>query len=345
MTAIPETGEVMTLPAPPTLEAVAARAGVSRSTVSRVVNGSPRVTPEAIAAVTAAIAELGYVPNRAARMLASRRTQTLALVIPEDTALFFSDPFFASVIQGVATTLARTEYTLTMLIASEEAPEKTARYLRGGNVDGALVLSHHRHDRSYTQLAGALPVVFGGRPMSNEHDDVFVVDVDNVAAARSAVEHLIARGRRRIAHIAGPDDMAAGLDRVAGWRAALDAAGLEPAGVESGGFTVAGGMAAMSRLLDRVPDLDGVFAASDSMASGAVSMLRERGLAVPSDVAVAGFDDNFFAVSTMPQLTTVAQPSVELGCAMAEQLVRLIEGEPVERVRMLPTSVVVRAST
>ena len=141
----------------PTLEMVAALAGVSRSTVSRVVNGSPKVTPEAIAVVTAAIETLGYVPNRAARSLASRRTQAIALVIPENTAKFFADPFFASVIQGIAMHLASTDYTLSLLIASEADPEKTRRYLQGGNVDGALILSHHSDDISYRALARTLP--------------------------------------------------------------------------------------------------------------------------------------------------------------------------------------------
>ena len=124
--------------------------GVSRSTVSRVVNGSPRVTSGAAEAVNRAIVELNYVPNRAARALASRKTQAIALVIPANTTRFFADPFFASVSQGIAMHLATTDYTLSMLIASETDSGKTRRYLQGGNVDGALILSHHRDDRSYT---------------------------------------------------------------------------------------------------------------------------------------------------------------------------------------------------
>lgn len=128
---------------------VAALAGVSRSTVSRVVNSSPKVTPEVIEAVNAAIVTLGYVPNRAARTLASRKTDSIALVIPENTAKFFADPYFASVIQGAAMFLSKTKYTLTLLIASETDAQKTHRYLRGGNVDGALVLSHHKIGRAH----------------------------------------------------------------------------------------------------------------------------------------------------------------------------------------------------
>ncbi|PJJ70774.1 LacI family transcriptional regulator [Diaminobutyricimonas aerilata] len=329
----------------PTLEKVAELAGVSRSTVSRVVNASPRVKPEVIRAVNDAIQKLGYVPNRAARTLASRRTQAIALVIPENTARFFADPFFASVIQGVAFRLAQTDYTLTLLIAAEGDPGKTRRYLQGGNVDGMLVLSHHNDDASYVDLAGRLPVVFGGRPMSRESENVHVVDVDNIDAASRATRHLIERGRTRIAHITGRRDMAAGIDRLTGWRRALDEAGLPAELVEDGDFTPEGGAAAMRRLLDRGEPIDAVFAASDQMAFGALNLLRERGMRVPDDVAVIGFDNNSYAISSRPELTTVEQPSIEFGTAMAEALVRLIDGEEVDTLTLLPTRLVQRAST
>jgi DNA-binding LacI/PurR family transcriptional regulator len=330
--------------AKPTLEMVAAEAGVSRSTVSRVVNESPKVTPEAVAAVSAAIEKLGYVPNRAARILASRRTFSVALVIPENTAKFFADPYFATVVQGVAVALARTEYTLTLLIAGEHEREKTRRFLQSGNVDGAIVLSHHRADVSYTALAESVPLVFGGRPMSAEGDDVVYVDVDNVAAARGATELLLARGRRRVATIAGPQDMSAGLDRLAGWRAALAAAGLPDDLVETGDFTPASGGAAMRRLLERGETFDGLFVASSQMASGAVAELRTRGIRIPEDVGVVAFDDDYFAETSVPPLTTVAQPTTEVGARLAALLLRRIEGEDVPEASMLPTSIVDRGT-
>jgi DNA-binding LacI/PurR family transcriptional regulator len=331
--------------ATPTLEMVAALAGVSRSTVSRVINDSPKVTPEALAAVTAAIEQLGYVPNRAARSLASRRTHSIALVIPENTAKFFADPYFASVVQGAAMRLAETSYTLTLLIASEIDPEKTRRYLQAGNVDGALILSHHSDDRSYVALSRTLPVVFGGRPA--RHDDgpePVYVDVDNSAAARAVTQLLIDAGRRRIATVAGPTDMTAGLDRLDGWRAALAAAGLPDDLVEHGDFTPASGAAAMERLLDRGEPIDGLFAASAQMADGALSVLRERGLSIPADVGVVTFDDDYFAQRATPPLSTVDQEEGEVGRTMAELLIRLIEGEDVPRITMMPTTLVRRAS-
>ena len=329
----------------PTLEAVAARAGVSRATVSRVVNGSPKVKPEVVEAVTRAIADLNYVPNRAALSLASRRTQVIALVVPESTAKVFADPFFASIVQGVALSLADTEYTLNMVISSETNPDKTRRYLMGGNVDGALVVSHHSGDHSYAQLGSTLPIVFGGRPVSESQHESYFVDVDNVAGSAGAAEHLIARGRRNIALITGPQDMPAGLDRFTGWRDALQAHGLDTSLVEYGDFSPYSGMEAMRRLLATGRPIDGLFAANDQMAAGAYSAIHEAGLDIPRDIAVVGFDDDNFGLTATPPLTTVHQPSIGLGETMARVLVRRLAGEPVDRVTLLPTELVVRQSS
>jgi LacI family transcriptional regulator len=328
----------------PTLEMVAAAAGVSRSTVSRVINASPNVTPEAIVAVERAIEELGYVPNRAARILASRRTFSIALVIPENTAKFFADPYFASVIQGVAMHLANTEYTLTLLIAAENDAEKTRRYLQAGNVDGAIILSHHSDDRSYVALAKSIPVVFGGRPMSAEGPNPYYVDVDNVEASREITTRLIAAGRRRIATIAGPLNMAAGLDRLEGFRRALREAGLSEVAVEHGDFSPASGADAMRRLLDGGAPFDGVFVASAQMASGALTTLRERGMRVPDDLGMVAIDNDYFAQSAQPPLTTIEQPTTDVGARMASVLLRLIDGEQVDRVTMMPVRVIERNS-
>jgi LacI family transcriptional regulator len=329
----------------PTLEAVAARAGVSRATVSRVVNGSPKVTAEVVVAVEKAIADLNYVPNRAARSLASRRTQVIALVVPESTAKVFADPFFASIVQGVALELADTEFTLNMVISSETNPDKTRRYLMGGNVDGALVVSHHSGDHSYAQLGQTLPIVFGGRPVSETEHSSYFVDVDNVAGARGATEHLIQQGRRKIALITGPQDMPAGVDRYAGWKQAMDAAGLDTSLVAYGDFSPVSGMLAMRRLLADGHTIDGLFAANDQMAAGAYSAIHDAGLSIPGDIAVVGYDDDTYGLTATPTLTTVHQPSIGLGQAMARILVRRLSGEPVERVTLLPTELVVRHSS
>lgn len=333
----------MTAPAIPTLKMVAAVAGVSKSTVSRVINDSPSVTPEAVAAVSAAIEQLGYTPNRAARTLVSRRTHSLALVISENTATFFTDPYFASVFQGVATRVSESDFTLALLIAAG-SEEKVRRYLRAGSVDGALVLSHHDDDRLYSHLAGALPLVFGGRPLSGEGTVPCFVDVDNVAAAAAVTRRLVATGRRRIATITGPTDMGTGVDRLEGWRQALAEAGQPDDLVEHGDFSPASGAEAARRLLARGEEFDGLFAASAQMASGALAVLREHGLVVPRDLGVVSVDDDYFAATSLPPLTTVRQPTIELGETMVDVLIDLVEGRPVERVTILPTDLVLRGS-
>lgn len=331
--------------AAPTLEAVAAEAGVSKSTVSRVINGSNQVSPDAAAAVEAAIERLNYVPNRAARSLVNSKTMAIALVVPEDTTRFFGDPYFASIMQGIARGLETSDYVLTLQLTSPSHPSaKTIRYLTGGNVDGAFVISHHAGDHFLTELGTSLPVVFGGRPLRNEASASYYVDVDNAAAAAMGTQHLIDLGRRRIAILAGPVNMPAGIDRTSGWRGALEAAGLETTRIAHGDFSHASGAAAMRELLEKNPDLDAVFVASDLMAMGAITVLRHRGIDVPDDVAVVGFDDSPAAVSGAIQLTTVHQPSQEMGFAMASMMLDLLSGTPVEHARILPTHLVVRDS-
>ena len=333
----------MTATAVPTLKMVATLAGVSKSTVSRVINDSPNVTREAVAAVSAAIEQLGYTPNRAARTLVSRRTHSLALVISENTATFFTDPYFASVFQGVATRVSESDFTLALLIAPG-SEDKVRRYLRAGSVDGAVVLSHHDDDQLYSHLAGALPLVFGGRPLSAEGMQPCYVDVDNVAAAATVTRRLVEAGRRRIATITGPIDMGAGVDRLEGWRRALAEAGLADDLVEHGDFGLASGAEAARRLLQRGVEFDGLFAASAQMAAGALAVLREHGIVVPRDLGVVAFDDDYFAQTSVPALTTVRQPTVQLGRTAVDVLIELVEGRPAECVTILPTEVVSRGS-
>lgn len=330
-----------------TLEGVAALAGVSKSTASRVINGSPRVTEQAVMRVNAAIAQLRYVPNRAARNLVRRRTQMIALVIPERTAAFFADPYFAEVIQGAAMYASSTDYTLTLLIESEADAEKTHRFLQSGSVDGALLLSHHSSSATYLELSRSLPVVFGVRPLDDIDFEAHTVDVDNVAAATLATQRLIDRGCTRLATITGPMSSTAGRDRLAGWRATLEAAGLADSAlelVEEGDYTPASGAAATERLLARGVEFDGLFVASAQMASGALSVLREHGLSVPGDVAVSTIDNNSFSTDTKPQLTTVDLHTSKKGAEMVKALLALIAGEPVEQETRISIELVERGS-
>jgi len=318
----------------PTLEEVAAAAGVSRSTASRVINGAIGVAEHTKEAVESAIESLGYVPNRAARSLVTRRTGSIALVIPESDDRILTDPFFAATLKGVHDALGEAEVQLVLLIAPKERVPRIGQYLKAGHVDGAIVVSHHNDDGLEEALvASRLPAYFVGRPYQ-PLPGVRFVDVDNVAGARIATEHLVARGARRIVTITGPLDMTAAEDRASGWRQALAAAGVTGLGSASGDFTVQGGAEAMSALLETHPDLDGVFAASDQMAAGALQVLAAAGKRVPQDVALVGFDNLGIPETTKPRLTTVHNPVREMAQTVTRRLLaRVFPGhdqEPVE---------------
>lgn len=329
----------------PTIRQVAAAAGVSRATASRVISGSPLVSGQARAAVEAAIADLGFTPNPVARNLARGRTGSVALVVPEPNSRVLTDPFFGDIIVGLSACLEEADLQMVLLIARADGNTmRTVRYLTSGHVDGAVIASHHRDDELNRLLVESnLPCVFIGRPLgvTNSH----YVDLDNVAGARMATEHLIARGHRRIGTIAGPADMTAGIDRLEGWREAMRAAGLPTDAVAFGDFTEGSGAVAMGRLLEEHPGLDAVFAASDLMASGALLRLGVLGIRVPEDVAVFGFDDLGFAETTDPPLSTVAQPVAGMAALAGTMLQSLIAGEDIgTEPGIFPPRLVIRAS-
>jgi DNA-binding LacI/PurR family transcriptional regulator len=333
----------------PTLDEVAARAGVGRGTVSRVINGSPQVSEQARVAVEQAISDLGYVPNRAARALVTQRTDSVALVVSESQERLFGEPFFAGIIRGISAALAESPLQLWLAMA-QSAAERTRveHHLTRQHVDGVFLLSLHDDDPLPGLLvAREVPTVLGGRParMVVSGAELPFVDVDNAGGAATAVEYLLSLGRRKIAVIAGSQDMGVGLTRLTGYRAALTAAGgeVDPKLVEIGDFTEASGAAAARALLRSRPDLDAIFAASDLMAVGALRALREAGRRVPDDVAVVGFEDAAIAVQTDPPLTTVHQPVEAMGREMARMLLSMIRNESVDDV-LLPTHLVRRES-
>ncbi|MFE9685101.1 LacI family DNA-binding transcriptional regulator [Streptomyces sp. NPDC002701] len=332
----------------PTIKTVAARAGVGRTTVSRVINGSELVSEKARTAVLAAIAELNYVPNSVARGLVTSRTNSVALVIPESESRLGSEPYFSAVIRGVSTALATTRMQLQLVLVRDQAErDQLTASVAERRVDGVLLVSVHEHDPLPGLLEDmGLPTVLAGRRSPAE--SLSHVHSDNTGGATTAVEHLLARGRRTIATITGPIDMDVSHSRLQGWREALEKADRDAADhlVASGDFTEEGGEAAMRSLLEQVPSLDAVFVASDVMAAGALVELRRQGRSVPGDVAVVGFDDSIIARHTNPSLTSVRQPVEEIGNMIAHILLEEIGNpeEPRQHV-VLPTELVVRESS
>ncbi len=324
---------------------MAAAAGVSRATASRVISGSTLVSDGARRAVQTAIDELGFVPSSAARSLALGRSHSVGLVLPEPDARVLTDPFFAQLILGISQVLDENDEQMVLLLArSEMRTDRISRYLAGGHVDGAVVASHHRDDTLNQQLVELdLPCVFIGRPLGVT--GAHYVDMDNEEGARLATEYLVERGRNRIATIAGPADMTAGTDRLAGWRSAVLAAGLSDQDVVHADFTQIGGELAMRELLARRPDVDAVFAASDLMGAGALDELARQGRRVPDDVAVIGFDDFPLAETTRPPLSTVGHPVIEMAVRAGQLLLDLIDGNPVDpEPTVFPAQLVLRSS-
>lgn len=330
----------------PTLADVARCAGVSPATASRVINGFARVRPETRRQVEDAITNLGYVRQRATRISDRRPTRSVAFVVCEDALRVFSDPFFGRALQGAGQLLAPSGSQVVLLMArSDKDMRSVVDYLHGDHVDGALAVSMHAGNAA--MLAEIeLPVVSVGRPVCADPDRYTYVDADNRGGAEAAVRHLIGSGRTRIATIAGPKDMAPSVDRLVGYRVALEDAGrFDPGLVAHGDFRQVSGEHLALRLLDRRPDLDAIFVASDLMAAGVLRALRRTGRKVPADVAVIGFDNSPLARTTQPQLTTVDQPIEELGARAARELLALIAGSATQpRQVVLDTRLVLRES-
>ncbi|MEU2900912.1 LacI family DNA-binding transcriptional regulator [Streptomyces sp. NPDC001273] len=334
-------------PGTPTLEEVAALAGVGRGTVSRVINNAAGVKESTRRSVQRAIAELGYVPNLAARSLAGRRADAVALVMTEPDWRMFGEPFFSEIVRSVGDALTDTKVQLLLTLVRTDAERRRfVEYARGGRVDGVMLMSVHAEDALPDMLAEVgLPTVLLGRRSGDE--GVTYVDADNAGGARSAVTHLLDSGRRSVATVTGPLDMYVAQCRLRGYREALRRAGVEDRSswIAEGDFSEDSGRRATAELLARAPEIDAVFAASDTMAAGALTALRAAGRRVPEDVAVIGFDDFPLAQHTDPKLTTVRQPLEDIGRTMVRLLLEEMEDSAVAwRHVILRTELVLRGS-
>ena len=311
-------------PAKATLEMVAERAGVSPSTVSRILNGTAVVSDEKRAAVDQAIAKLGFVPNPVARGLAGGRTLSIGVV-----SQAIDSPFYGAALRGIEVELGTAGYSPLFMSGHWRADEEARciDVLRSRRVDGLIVLTGRLADSALRSLARTLPVVVTGRSL--KASNLLSMDFDNREGARQATQHLIDLGHRRIAFISGDPEHPDAVDRQQGYRSAIEAAGLrfDPALVAPGNFSEHSGLLAVERLLDSRTRFNAIFAANDQMAFGASLGLYRRGLRVPDDVSMVGFDDVAGSVYMVPPLTTVHNPIQEIGELAARAMLSLLAGE------------------
>jgi LacI family transcriptional regulator len=332
-----------------TLEEIAKIAGVSRSTVSRVINNHPNVKADVRTHVWRVVQEQNFHPNTAAQALVNRRTQIVGLVIPQAIKAIFSDPYFPVLIQGISAACVERHYHLMLSLITSQMTDAYRRIIRGGHLDGVIVASAFTHDDGFINrlINDNFPFVLIGR--QPQHRDITSVDSDNVHGAMMAVQHLVRQGYTRIASITGPLTMTAGIDRREGFLSAMRGAGFAPEEryIVEGDFSEQGGFNAMQRLLALDERPQALFVASDMMAIGALRAIRAAGLRVPEDIALVGFDDIPLASAVEPTLTTIRQPIEQLGHTAASLLLdRLNDGDghaSTQRI-VLPTDLVLRES-
>lgn len=329
-----------------TINDIARLAGVSKGTVSRVLNASPRVSESARAAVLRAIAETGYQSNAHARSLATGRAHAIALLIADARDQLYTDPTFPELIEGVHEGLIDADLSLVMLLGGTEAEDRrTVAYLQAGHVDGLIHLNPHLVDPVTVGLSSSrLPFVFcGPRPPFTLPQRNWMVTIDDASGTRQALDHLASRGARTIAMVGG-DPLAVGAGiRLATYRT-WSGDRFSPDLVEHGDFSLGSGVMAFERILERRPDVDAVFCASDRMAAGALEVTRRRGLRVPEDLLVMGFDDHRIASLTNPPLSTIHQPIREVGRTAVRTLLSAIADDlPSDHV--FPTELIIRSST
>jgi LacI family transcriptional regulator len=330
-----------------TIKDIARLAGVSRSAVSRVLNEQSGVRPEVRNAVQKVIDDAGYAPKAAARQLVTRATRAIGLIISDNACTIFGNPIFAAIGKGVSEVCLQKRYLSMLFLGRQDMDEQTLlMLLRGRLFDGIIIISSERDDPSLLLLqeTGIPYVRIGHDP---DREDLSYVDVDNNEAARRAVHHLISLGHRRIAHITGSPKDFCSHERYEGYKRALVEAGISPDVnlVAEGDWSVECGYQMTKRFLDLPSPPTGLFSANDMMVSGVIQAVQERGLKVPADLAIVGFDDLPQTTMIFPPLTTIRQPCVQMGICAAELLIAQLEKKVVSTPRIiLPTELIIRAS-
>lgn len=332
-----------------TIKDVARQAGVSPSTVSRVISGSTRISPATTARIKEIMEELGYHPNMMAKSLVSKTTRTLGIILPRPAEELFLNLFFSEFIRGIVSHASRSGYDLLMTSGTNEREEVEAitRIVKGGRVDGILLLSSRRNDPVVSFLhKDEFPFVLIGR--SPDYDDILSVDTNNVQAAYDATRHLIAQGHERIGFVSGPPHLVVSQDRMEGYQQALREAGLpmKPQWIVEGEFLQESGYRAMSMIMSLPEPPTALVVIDDVVAIGVLRGLTEIGFKVPDDISLVSFNNIAMSQLTSPPLTTVDIGIYQLGYTASQALISTIQGDEAHRNRILiPHRLVVRESS
>ncbi|MFL6659980.1 MAG: LacI family DNA-binding transcriptional regulator [Massilia sp.] len=324
-----------------TLDLIAREAGVSPSTVSRILNGTAKVSDDKRQAVEDTITRFNFQPNLMARSLAMGQTYTIGVLTQ-----FIESPFYGEALRGIEDALTGTPYSPLFVSGHWNLKKEEARMrlLQARRVDGVIILTGRLSDQQLLKYAQRLPIVVTGRNLSAPK--LASVSVDDFSGAREATHHLLELGHTRIAFISGPDDHPDAIERLRGYQTALQEAGAEmvPELIMRADFMESGGMLAMNQLLESRQNFTAVFAANDQMAYGARLALYRRNIRVPEDISLVGFDDLPNSTYSMPPLTTVRQPVYDIGRMAARAMLTLIDGEAAD-IAAPPLELVVREST
>lgn len=331
-----------------TIDEVAARAGVARGTVSKVLSGTYYVSAATRAKVERAAAELGYRPNLAARALSKGRTYVIGLLIPYDPDQLFADPHLLDIIRGVEAAANQRDYNVLLSTAHRPNDPASAysRVLRSNYVDGLIVHEGANMAAITAQLSQQRsPWVISGYSVGGVES--YCVHADDATISGTMAEHLLQLGHQRIAVISSEPRPRAFDERLRGFEATLARHGrpLDRRRLAFGDMSVASGYAAAARLLDMAERPSAVWALNDRMALGALQWAHEHGLHVPGDLSIAGFDDIGMAALSQPALTTVRLPSYREGHEAINTLFQLLDGTPTAREVLVPTDVIIRSST
>ncbi len=331
-----------------TINDVAKLAGVSKTTISRVINNNSKVKFETKTKVLQVIRELGYTPNSIARALRIKKSDVVGVIVPREAEYVFSDPFFSELIKGITTVLNLHNLNLHLVMSDSKSGQREiySNLLKSKRIDGIIFMCPTFDEKQYILKLRrvSLPYVLIGRfPLERTH----YVTCDNKQGACSAVEHLIRLGHKRIGFITGSFDFIGGVDRFKGYEMALKKHNLEYNNefVIKGDWTRESGYQAMRELLNREEVPTAVFISNDQMAVGGVKAIKEKGFQIPEDIAIVGFSDTQFASCIEPPLTTIKEPIYKEGVMAAEMLIELINGKEINKPQItLPTKLIIRES-